>query len=421
MEKIGLEEKKDLVFFIGKLISIDEYWTANYYLRCMKKLPHGGVAIVDWPNFFLHDFRFEAFNLFVHDPKVIPYFLENLITIAIDLYNECEVEFEELLQYCFSADNWYAGMRLLQPRLEFMEANAFAPLIWTVIENKYRFQDYFTIDLKLAIYALIVHLVENKYTTISNIEEILDHEILATPNNKYGLTNTTNAEFLRQGFRIGDKYYLYNIFLDTSIGHPADTLPLTIRIIKNEPSPVEIFMRCDENLAIPFAHMICTATVDAQKYHGITVDFANIEALVYQKEVVVHIHPVTQHKILLTISPDVEKGQRFFHIGVEELWNPGTISGEIVTTNFIHAKYYPASNCFNHIDFSINQYSTSIFTAKYIEAVNETGVRVDRHGNCHYKIWCIEGEGISINTWSNLVCATLNEPFREIFLETFHQ
>lgn len=71
MEEISLEERKDLLFFIGKLISLDEYWTANYYLRCLKKLPHGGVAIVNWPNYFLHNFRFEAFNLFVHDPKVL--------------------------------------------------------------------------------------------------------------------------------------------------------------------------------------------------------------------------------------------------------------------------------------------------------------------------------------------------------------
>ena len=82
MEKLGLEEKKDLLYFIGELISLDEYWTANYYLRCLKKLPHGGVALINCPNFFLHHFRFEWFNLFVDEPIIIPYFLSKSYRIV---------------------------------------------------------------------------------------------------------------------------------------------------------------------------------------------------------------------------------------------------------------------------------------------------------------------------------------------------
>ena len=191
-------------------------------------------------------------------------------------------------------------------------------------------------------YAFICCLVQEKTTIISNIEEIVAHEILERPDNKYGLTNVSNAEFLRQGFRIEEKYYLYSIFIDTSIGGPTDTIPYTIRIIKNEANPVEIYLRCDENLGVPFSEMIYTATTDAQKFHGITVDFAAIQSLEFQKEIIVHIHPETMHKILLMVNPGSESdGKRFFHVEIEELWNPTLIKDRIVTTNYIHAKYYP--------------------------------------------------------------------------------
>jgi hypothetical protein len=421
MENLDLEEKKDLLYFIEKLISLDAFWNANYYLRCLKKLPHGGVVSIECPNFFLHYFRFRSYELFIKDPEKIPLFIENLISIAVELYEQCEVDLEELIKYCFSNDNWYSGMRLLHPKPEFAKTNISTPIICTVIEKNLRYQDYFSIDIKLIIYALIVRLVEEGITTISNVEEIIAHEKLSLPHNKYGLVNITNADFLRQGFILGEKFYLYSIFLDTSIGHPTDIMPYTIRIITNESRPVQIYMRCDENLAVPVKQMLSTATVDAEKFHGITVDFANIESLIFHKEIVVHIHPETQHKILLKINPGEENGQRFFHIGVEELWNPETIRDNVVATNFIHAKYYPDSKSFNHIDFSINQYSIEVFAAKYKEALNQTGVPVDKFGDLHYKVWCIEGENISIPAWSYLVCATLDEPFREIFLEIFHQ
>lgn len=51
--------------------------------------------------------------------------------------------------------------------------------------------------------------------------------------------------------------------------------------------------------------------------------------------------------------------------------------------------------------------------------VGNTGIPIDKYGDQLYKIWCVESDDISINTWSKLVCATLDEPFRDIFLEIF--
>lgn len=71
--------------------------------------------------------------------------------------------------------------------------------------------------------------------------------------------------------------------------------------------------------------------------------------------------------------------------------------------------------------FTINQYDIGTYRQKYIGAVNNTGVPIDKYCDIHYKIWCVEAENISITTWSKMICATLDEPFRDIFLEAFNK
>ncbi len=149
--------------------------------------------------------------------------------------------------------------------------------------------------------------------------------------------------------------------------------------------------RCDEKMAVPATEMISTATMDFQKYRGITVDFADIENLVFKKEIVVHFDPEKLDKVVMIIKPDIDKwGQDFYHLEVEELWNPNRVKDPFVITNYIHAQYYPERKGFNHIDFSVNQYSREVFEGKYKDAVTDTSVPIDRYGDEHYKIWCVE-------------------------------
>lgn len=85
----------------------------------------------------------------------------------------------------------------------------------------------------------------------------------------------------------------------------------------------------------------------------------------------------------------------------------------------MHSQYYPDKKVFNHVDFSVNQYSKTIFEEKFRDAVTDTEVPIDKYGDEHYKIWCVESDAIEISTWSKLVCATLDEPFRDLFIEMF--
>lgn len=421
--KVTMNENKDLLYFIEQVIQLDEYWKVNYYLRSMKKAPHGGVVHVYYPNSYLKYYSFQPWNIVAHEPERIPYFMLELVDIAVNIYSDCDkIDYEELLQYCYNGDNWYTGFRLLHIKPEYVELNAklHETLLWTVLDNNKRITDYFDIDIKYSVYSLILNLIHDKTTVIKDLQEILSHEKLRVPYNKYGLSTFQDMEFLRQGFRIEDLYYQYNIFIDPTIGSPVDTMPYTFRVITDEIKNPNIYLRCDDNLSVPFCEKLSTATVDAQKYYGITVDFANIDKLV-NKEIIVHFHPKLLHKIVLIIKPDTENGMPFYHIEVEQLWNTDKVTDEIILATFIHAKYFPHSHVFNHMDFSVNQYDKETYRSKYMGAINNTGVPVDKHCEVHYKVWCVEAEEISIYTWSKLVCATLDEPFREIFLEAFKQ
>lgn len=386
----------------------------------MKKQPHGGVAHIYTPNVYIRHYPADTSVLFRHQYEKIPFFLQSLVDEALEVFLHCEIDIEELLRFCFDNDNfWYVGFRLLKPKKEYEELNRSFPLLWQVISSKSHFQDYFEINNKDIVYALVCYLISSKMISISGIEEIEHHEKLTIPHNKYGLTLVNEAEFLRQGFIYNNKYYLYNLFLDTTIGSPTDNFPYTIKIIQAEIKDTNLFMRCDEKIAVPAAEILSTATIDFQKFRGITIDFSNIEQLVYKKETVVHFDPETFDKVVMIIKSDNDEEGEFYHFAVEELWNPEKIKDDFVLTNYLHAKYYPQKEGFNHIDFSVNQYSKEVFEKKYQDAVSDTNVPIDKYGDKHYKIWCVESEKIEIGTWSKLVYVTLDEPFRDIFLEMF--
>lgn len=239
------------------------------------------------------------------------------------------------------------------------------------------------------------------------------------PRNKYGLTEIIGAKFKRQGFIYDKKYYLYSIFFDSTIGEAMADYPITIELIFNEIDAPKLEMRLDNNLAVPIDEMVCTATTDFEVFRGISLSFADIEKIIHGKEVIVHYSPETLHKIVMIVKKDYDNGTLFYHIEVEELWNPESVKDDFIIINFIHAKYYPGTKSFNHIDFSANQYEKDIYTAKYSDVPNYTGISIDKYCDTHHKVWCVEAEMISIETWSKLVSATLDEPFRDLFNEMF--
>ena len=409
--------KKDLTYLIEKLIETNELWNANYYLRSMKKAPHGGEFPIYEPNMFIKKYPFQTWLFINSSLNNIPCFLQLAVKKAKEIYNQCkDMDIEELLKYCFNVDNWWAAVRTL--KLKNKEYNGYeAFFVWDILEKQKRYSDYFDFDLDVLLYVLILRLVEDKFISINTIEDIKNNEKLLVPTNKYGLTKLENIQFERQGFKLGDTYFLYNIFIDTSIGTAVSKCPFIFETI-NKIDNYNLYMRCDNNLAIPYINKLSTATVDCIKSHGATLSFSKIENII-AKQVTVHIHPKFGHKIVLIVKPDCRMAENFFHIEIEELWSPNYINDEIVMVNYIHSTYFPSKNTFTHIDFSVNQYDAQTYKDKYQEAVNETGIPIDKYADEHYKIWCVESDNISIDIWGKLVCATLSTPFRELFVETY--
>lgn len=410
--------EKDLSYFIDRVIALDSFWYANYYLRCMKKAPHGGIEYACMPNFYMKHRSSGTWNLFCQYDGSIPAFLSNLVDDELEIWKESNVDIEELLSLCCDGDFWYVGFRVLKPK---NSDRLDAAILWNVLDNNLKFSDYFELDnLPEILYAFGCYLIQEKMIEIQNLEEILNHECLEREPDKYGLSDVSDAKFKRQGFEIDGKYYLYNLFLDGSIGNAFSSMPLTLEILSMM-SSVSIRMRCDKHLSVLSEEKIETATADSQKFRGIQLVWAEIDELVYGKETVVHGDPDSLHKLLLTISRDKEDGDEFFHIGIEELWNPDKSSNndEIVTLNFVHAKYFPSKQAFTHIDFSVNQYKKEIYELKYADASNSKHISINQYSDIHYKIWCVEGSSIEIGIWSSLVSATLNTPFRKLFFEMF--
>jgi len=71
--------EKDLSYFIDRVITLDSFWYANYYLRCMKKAPHGGIEYAYTPNFYLKHRPSGTWNLFRQYDGSIPVFLMDLV------------------------------------------------------------------------------------------------------------------------------------------------------------------------------------------------------------------------------------------------------------------------------------------------------------------------------------------------------
>ncbi len=410
--------EKDLIYFIDKVTALDSFWYVNYYMRCMKKAPHGGIEYVCWPNFYMKHRPSGTWNLFRQYDGTIPAFLLDLVNDELDIWEECNVDIEELLSLCFDGDFWYVGFRVLKPK---NSDTRDATILWNVLSNHLKFKDYFELDnLQEILCAFSCYLIQEKMISIQRLEDILNHECLELEHDKYGLSEVTNAKFVRQGFEIGGKYYLYNLFLDTSIGRVFSTMPLTVEILTML-SDVKIKMRCDEHLSVLSDQKVVTATWDSQKFRGIQLVWAEIDSLVYGSETVVHGDPESLNKLLLTVSRDQEEGETFFHIGLEELWNPDKIldGDDIIVLNFVHAKYFPGKKAFTHIDFSVNQYKTDVYKLKYSDATNDQHISINKYSDVHYKIWCVEGFSIEVGVWSSLVSSTLNLPFRKLFYEMF--
>lgn len=410
--------------FIRELISSNEFWNAQYYLLCMKKAPHGGVFTIDVPNYFIKYHRIAFFRFYVHQTK-IPLPVKIAANLAEKYFGNNKCDIEELLRFCFwdheNSNDMLCKLYLANCCNIISPKNGRSKDEYYFIRDEepdFLLKDRFNYDLEL-LFSLFVMLLSDYHSVgIECLNDIIKHEKLIKGHDKYGLTNVTDADFGREGLSLNGQYYLYNIFFDTSIGGASHNVPKIIDLMKKAQADCQIWMRCDTVVCVPCDKKVQIATTDMQKWRGISLDFTRTKDIIKNhKEIIVHADAKGKNKLLLSVL----KENDYYSISVEQIWHPNVFNGsKYIMTNFIHGCYYPLKEQFDHIDFSINQFTNKVAAEKNLDASTITGTPIEKYGDEHYKIWCVKGGCLDVKLWGNLVYAALDMPFRPLFLEMVH-
>lgn len=336
----------------------------------------------------------------------IPKYLENLIGIVIDKFNESGISTVDMLQYMLDNDinNWihYYAYTFIIPVAKGEENEAVNDLS------------------ELYAFVLTGYILETFLEKRIDIKNLIEGQVLSHKTNQYDLTVVDGVEFKRDYFVFEGIAYLYSILTNTNTMQFGDTMPAFARIITEQVKDGNILLRLDERLALPINQAISYSTLNFEKYRGPQFHFKD-SILKNPKTITIHIDENTADKLLLVIKKKVDNNSKkdFWHIELETLPYRDTASkGKYCITTFLHGMYYPEDDCFTHIDCTKNQYEMSEYIKKYSEC--EPDIPVDLHtksNELHYKIWCIENGRYTREVWYNLMTASLNEKYRTLLDE----
>ena len=336
----------------------------------------------------------------------IPKYLENLIGIVIDKFNESGISTVDMLQYMLDNDinNWihYYAYTFIIPVAKGEENEAVNDLS------------------ELYAFVLTGYILDTFLEKRIDIKNLIEGQVLSHKTNQYDLTVVDGVEFKRDYFVFEGIAYLYSILTNTNTMQFGDTMPAFARIITEQVKDGNILLRLDERLALPINQAISYSTLNFEKYRGPQFHFKD-SILKNPKTITIHIDENTADKLLLVIKKKVDNNSKkdFWHIELETLPYRDTASkGKYCITTFLHGMYYPEDDCFTHIDCTKNQYEMSEYIKKYSEC--EPDIPVDLHtksNELHYKIWCIENGRYTREVCYNLMTASLNEKYRTLLDE----
>ena len=336
----------------------------------------------------------------------IPKYLENLIGIVIDKFNESGISTVDMLQYMLDNDinNWihYYAYTFIIPVAKGEENEAVNGLS------------------ELYAFVLTGYILDTFREKRIDIKNLVEGQVLAHKTNQYDLTVVDGVEFKRDYFVFEGKAYLYSILTNTNAMRFGDTMPAFARIITEQVKDGNILLRLDERLALPINQAISYSTLNFEKYRGPQFHFKD-SILKNPKTITIHIDENTADKLLLVVKRKVDNNNKkdFWHIELETLpYRDTALKGKYCITTFLHGMYYPEDDCFTHIDCTKNQYEMSEYIKKYSEC--EPDIPVDLHtksNELHYKIWCIENGRYTREVWYNLMTASLNEKYRTLLDE----
>lgn len=142
------------------MLKDSEFKKIQYYMRCLKKAPHGGVFRNTHQSAFLKYYRVQTYP-FLEKDRPVPYPIELYkvnVTQMIDCY---DVDMEELLGFCFgtktnvgnvSFEEAYGGNQFFSAlasgtlSLKDPIAYSFVNVLADAVEGRIKFTDYFDYD-----------------------------------------------------------------------------------------------------------------------------------------------------------------------------------------------------------------------------------------------------------------------------------
>lgn len=142
------------------MLKDSEFKKIQYYMRCLKKAPHGGVFRNTHQSAFLKYYRVQTFP-FLEKDRPVPYPIELYkvnVTQMLDCY---DVDMEELLGFCFgtktnvgdvSFEEAYGGNQFFSAlasgalSLKDPIAYSFVDVLADAVEGRIKFTDYFDYD-----------------------------------------------------------------------------------------------------------------------------------------------------------------------------------------------------------------------------------------------------------------------------------
>ena len=98
-----MELSKQLSELVSSIINSDEFKKTYYYLRCLKKAPHGGVFHFTHPNIFLKHYPCQT-EYFLRKGFNVPYPVEQYMPYLMNSISLSDINEEEILQFCFAVD-----------------------------------------------------------------------------------------------------------------------------------------------------------------------------------------------------------------------------------------------------------------------------------------------------------------------------
>lgn len=374
-------------FLLG-ITETDEYKKIEYLIFSIRK-------------HYLHymsDFRIVKFE--------IPQYLEALVDVVIDKFNQSGISTVDMLQYMLENDinGWihYYAYTFIIPVAQGEKNEAVNDLN------------------ELYAFVLTGYILDSFRENRIDIKNLVEGQILTHETNQYDLTVVDGVEFKRDYFVFEGKAYLYSILTNTNTIQFEDTMPGFARIIIEQVKNGNILLRLDERLALPVDQAISYSTLNFEKYRGPQFHF-NDTILRNPKTITIHIDEETADKLLLVVKQKFDDSiqKQFWHIELETLpHRDETSKGKYCITTFLHGMYYPDDDCFTHIDCTKNQYEISEYIKKYSECTPD--IQVDLHtksNELHYKIWCIENGRYTREVWYNLMTVSLTEKYRVLLDE----